>query len=1748
MGNLLAAIGKAWAFFLPFLTLENLFRVVIGLLLTLLLKYIAGRIKNLVWRLTNPLTQVQRQCVERFLDIQTHNAQLMGGSRFDPNKDYVDNSKRLLDENIARQYIKTHWLWFRKTYGLSGLVKMIAHRSKTGPVFALVGEPACGKTFEILKITCELTRHWKPGRPLPILIFMNSLPRTTIEKLTSERACGIQQLVLDYLSDYPGKLCVPPDFITLLREQWVRLYPVVLCDALDEFPEKRKYEEVFNALARAGDELRGKGAVVLSCREGDYSKRSRFVPFRILPLTQKQIIKHYKRRGIRHERLVERGLEHPYATIYLSHYLDNVYFLTLYLGWIQQRLDEGAKKQAAGINIERLFGAMFEWELDKVRGRYHDEKAARYVQDAIAPIAYVLTVKMFSQVSAQNTAIYDPAILERLTGVPPDGQTLTGWRRALWLYVEHDDQPSAVSLGSEVQADEAFVEFLKAKPFHLDLGVQDHSTAVVDWGRRFCPQLVQPASQKLQEGIATQLSHRESPNALRFAAFQVVLVFRALGWAAAEDTGLLRADFQTGCVIGFRHQRIREYLTARYIEDGRHHDFLEHANIHNSWWRQTINMLFAITAAPDELICSILRDAQGSYDGLLLVAESFRFLPIEAREKCSAQVEGVFHSLSNLAFQEKVKDTVDQVDAVGQIGRLVAAGVIPSTGELIRGFARLVRRESTKREAINALPAIMRADKHSLRTCLIGLSSILFGLMFHDPEEPYRPFGKKASLQIRVLLWLLEHIGWVVRGVPPALWILLLLAWTVTFVTDPRLVMNLWPFFPTLVVLMLWAVLSVWITGSWAYTLYAMLVLPLIGMANLSVWLGSVVWTMIAAVWAAGGYVFLLLGTLRNCIKAGMHRFPVVVKSITNGVISLLVLCSRGFFGFVRILVRLPCLVIAFSWKIPALIIRCFSRAIDWLAGEFRPPESPPVEPQRIDDKPPAAPSWDWGLTFGAVLGDIRSLIVNLFFLASRIVLFPVIVAKWWIKEWKAVTVALCTLVLGYLIFFTVLPFVSRMVSRYHVLEEYKSFEKGINAQIAACDETKRATARIYNSLEMVAGRVLKQTSESPEALLQTLTSEDLASIGTVLQSVIVKGDLMHDGDVAVLATLADLEGSIERLTTDSPARIAELRNLTQRYHGFREEVKSSVEKTRAELDDLVKMRDWVRGHIELRERAKALVVDLNTVNNAFSAGGNINLDESARFGDRLSRLENAYQKLKQDTVESERVRQTVFSDTMRPQTVAWVGHLQDLETHASLLLRELRSTLRQEAEKVSELAAAVRPRNDKVSKDSANFGGRQQVVARSAEAQRILDSLVQFRTDVWPGLRNKADALSDDLTTLCASFGEIQSGLDKEKMLSFLLDLALYRRHLASARDTLAALQDEVSSFTRGISSSAGAYEDLAVRHEVDSYEKQLGPIQALLDRTESTFNGMIPKVSRSVQEMVGTELYNWEEYLRNTRRDARLAIDLKGNCESLRRKSNDLCDSVWSLELGVIRSWYGAGGGKDLDENLDTLRRNYADLQRQHERIRTLTPAAKSLPDLAHRRAAQCRAIAKDTGLMQLEQLAARMEVSEALKDAAVLFRDYDETLKAIDSIEQDVESLLKRSESRLRTVWWQSFAIVLLDVCVGILLMGMVYFILHSWLKQRGIRRYRVSFSEEPNQKRRTVLLGAVKDELLMAVRKFALQELRDLALETQDDLKELVRVSEELETRSGRGDGTCAGALIDIAKGIRDRIHRSRTPMR
>ena len=77
---------------------------------------------------------------------------------------------------------------------------------------------------------------------------------------------------------------------------------------------------------------------------------------------------------------------------------------------------------------------------------------------------------------------------------------------------------------------------------------------------------------------------------------------------------------------------------------------------------------------------------------------------------------------------------------------------------------------------------------------------------------------------------------------------------------------------------------------------------------------------------------------------------------------------------------------------------------------------------------------------------------------------------------------------------------------------------------------------------------------------------------------------------------------------------------------------------------------------------------------------------------------------------------------------------------------------------------------------------------------------------------------------------------------------------------------------------------------------------------------------------------------------------------------------------------------------------------------------------------------------------------------------------------------------------------------------------------------------------------MLLGAVKDELLMAVRKFALQELRDLALETQDDLKELVRVSEELETRSGRGDGTCAGALIDIAKGIRDRIHRSRTPMR
>ena len=394
MGNSFDTIAE---YILLFLESENILGNLIISTFGSVLAVLIGFGLQRLWRLRTSKRIKDRigkagyNSIYRYFETQLENIKSICEFDFDPEKDYIENSKVMLRQNIPREYRRHLWRWRilpRRILSLADVTKIASQPTKAGRVCAVTGEPASGKTVEMLKIFAGLAAKWAPGRPLPILIFVNALSQKSLDEIFSEENPGLIKIVEKYLRESPDvQSPIPPDFVATLQNQWSDLHPVLLFDAVDEMPDKNRYERLVALLCQGAEKLKDSATVVFSCRERDYSGRTAFAKLRILPLSRQQTIKHYKSARARRESRLENILESPLASS-LGHYLTNVYFLLLFLDW---GLDEevGPPRLSGSMKILTLFEKLFVRELKKTKreGREPDlHHAAKYLLDTLAPV------------------------------------------------------------------------------------------------------------------------------------------------------------------------------------------------------------------------------------------------------------------------------------------------------------------------------------------------------------------------------------------------------------------------------------------------------------------------------------------------------------------------------------------------------------------------------------------------------------------------------------------------------------------------------------------------------------------------------------------------------------------------------------------------------------------------------------------------------------------------------------------------------------------------------------------------------------------------------------------------------------------------------------------------------------------------------------------------------------------------------------------------------------------------------------------------------------------------------------------------------------------------------------------------------------------------------------------------------------------------------------------------------------------
>jgi len=1565
--------------------------------------------------------------VENFIRTSLVIARSFCEFNLDPEKDYVENSKKLISDNIPREYTRhlTYWrIMPRRTLKLAQVVKIATQTTKKGFVCALIGEPASGKTFEMAKIFAELAQRWKPGNPLPILIFVNSLSRKILSEVLSSEDPKIQRVVIRYLRESPGiEPEFPKNFVNLLEDKWLSLKPVLLFDAIDETPDKKNYEDLVSLIQKSAERMRNEGTIVISCREGDYSGRGNFVQLKILPLSHQQIIEHYKHADPKGWK-VDSTLELPIAKN-LSHYLTNVYFLRLFLDW---GLDENRRDKLPDEgSIQDLFQPMFTRELKKFGIKFSGEE--KYLQDALAPIAYVLThqalpVNPMQQEAEEQSnrspglALYDPKVLGAIVSANQT-DVKAKWRQVAGKYVEalvagSKTDSLAVELVGEIGKAEELNPFLKEIQELKSWDTASLSEFVAKWINCWDPEPLEgerkielPDKERkiLAKEMERFLQQKQSDTERITKAFTVALTYRAIIWSI--KAGLLRVDPENRYILAFRHQRIREYLTAYYIEATGFVEFLENKYTNNSWWQQTLNMLAAITIKPDFMLEKVLQDKSSRHsvefdpERVLAAAQCAQYLPRNRRLKCQKQIGQICDALLGQAFQGN--NPVNQVLALSEVGPMVSSDLIVPEDTLTNNLTALTQEVRTRHKALNALYAVLRIKRPSLKIFFKALFAIMLGMMYHDPEEEPQSLDKKVkrSRLVQFSLGFAHLTAWILRLLVPLAWAFCLSWWVYFAFIDPLRSLKSMSFW----ILFLFLCGLLWhrtkITGNWSFSLYQFL------------------------------------------------RFP------------LLLLIQS---------------------------LQIIQQALRWLGKLMYEVASKPLNP---------IANW-----LHQRLRLCIYMIIGIGIVITSIVSIKVYVYPWSLK----------------------------LIRQWH----FQVFSRDLKYGIEKYEETMKSAIELHDSYSRALNKyaaAIVPTQVNPDYVKKIYNEFLSKRLDKQLDSVVNRQNHL-DSKYSNISHRFEI---LKKGETKFPDFVNDLDSGFNKFSEVSGAAKQSVTAAQKIANTPSMLMESLKLYQELQEKIRNSKITAGK--QLDEARGRLDIGNLPRVSEQANTLEQEINSIS-----------TAFQ--------AWLIAARNLPEVFTEVIDQWESDLEQNIDQTRKLI-------------TQQF----ELIERKKKEEKVLElppDLVKFSTELEQ-LKGDIETFSRDCDEFQISLEPLKAGsISPQNARSTLHSLENYpqmstdlQKNLESLRSRTSALLKEFKKLRIKVFASMG--ENIAKWHNeagilLDKHHSSIASESrpALAEHKLSEALPILTQLAcKDIQEDYKYMQLKMEDTVAKLSEKFREAEKLNADIETQGSKTMALkSDSDRILDSRSIQTWWKHGG--KLQNRLSEINREYKeitfrmgtlepellnDISLTKERLNKLSNESSELASLIKQVSARLPSpyIRKDPWAEGFMHLAEEIRMSElAARD---LDRKYNSLTADLQSkfnnfkqIHSDVSAKIFGFKS-----WY--FAAFLLDSSVIVVVIVLIGFIIYAALRGYRIGRFVNSFEKAQNRsEKRNFCLAKIMDEGLMSVRLVATRHLENLALDTDDDLKQLIKFQQKLELHGKRGDRICAGRLIDIAGDIKKRILR------
>lgn len=589
----------------------------------------------------------ERDVINRYLDKIQSDIKENFEYTFDPDKNYVSLSGDVYPHQAYEEKAPRFRRQIRNldAYILSPINERVF----------IYGPPGSGKSTTLYKIflTYKLRCFQQKSKYIPIFIHANQISQIISSK--SPNYADINHFLLQIYQQQDGSNEVA-EFVELLRSKQ-KINLVLIVDALDEFVDKTKRQDLFNYLDVLIEKTSQRGTKwILSCREEEYSSYStklNVANVKIRPMNLNQVEEFLDKRLKTLRFDDEGGKTIRYQLIAIARagnqgetFLKNPYYLALWL-WLLATSERSRDPFIPSIDELHIY----ELKREMAKGMGESPRDVQKVDDVLTRnIISVLSVLSFSLLRLslqtdvnQGIALSDLSIVKELAR----------------LIIPIEEQAYDVTTRRRLERYSSLVAGLvtgNQKDLGVDLEDGDFINLLTVVGRAV-----------FKNRSALHINNDQS-------YIQFTIIFVSLIEQAYKNR-LIELDAKKGLFFRFLNQRAGDYLAACFLRKTGLSTILQMPTI-NFWLFRAISIALASSENPQAILDS-LREIPSDYVFENAIVNGLILLPSNQRN----QVEGFILRLTRHLLDEQrllgtgtTYDPCEPLRALRQIRQLCMSG------------------------------------------------------------------------------------------------------------------------------------------------------------------------------------------------------------------------------------------------------------------------------------------------------------------------------------------------------------------------------------------------------------------------------------------------------------------------------------------------------------------------------------------------------------------------------------------------------------------------------------------------------------------------------------------------------------------------------------------------------------------------------------------------------------------------------------------------------------------------------------------------------------------------------------------------------------------------------------------------------------------------------------------------------------------------------------------------------------------